>query len=404
MPSALNPSLAERYRTEVLPRLRPEALFSAVRSWGAKGRAEWRGACPLHGGNNRQALSVEPRPPYRWHCMSGCGGGDALTWIALREFGEPPNGEHFAASVAIAAQMAGVHLDVDGGPPTARRWSPPAAVTSLEAHSAPAPTADDARKVALVRTLWAAGDDSDESLAIAYLRRRLAWPPAAVARHYGLPRPPAVRWMPRELLERSGRLGALPDGSAGAIAYGYTAPVGGDVLALQFDALSAAGERSEPRWRRGMGSRAGLVFRVLGRAAALPRYDDAGVCSGGALAIAEGEATALALALRPDVAEARAAGGTAGMRAAAIAEPPGDYDAPVLLAPDADPAGAAAALRLWAELKAAGRNVRLLLPDRQGGGRDGADRLADRVCALAAVSGQHEAWLSVLADEDGAAW
>ena len=404
MASAPDPSLAERYRNEVLPRLRPEVLFSAVRSWGAQGRGEWRGACPLHGGNNRQALSVEPRPPYLWHCMSGCGGGDALTWIALREFGGPPTGEYFAASVAIAAQLAGVHLDVGGAPPTARRWSPPAPVSSIEAHAAPAPTPDDARKVALVRALWAEADDSNGSPAMAYLRQRLAWPPAAVARHYCLPRPAAVRWMPRELLARSGRLGALPDDSVGAVAYGYTAPVGGDVLALQFDALAATGERSEPRWRRGMGSRAGLVFRVLGRAAAAPRYDDAGVCSGGAVAIAEGEATALALALRPDVAEARAAGGTAGMRAAAIAAPPGDYDAPVLLAPDADPPGAAAALKLWAELKAAGRNVRLLLPDRQGGGRDCADQLADRVRALAAVSGQDEAWLSVLADEDGAPW
>ena len=180
----------------------PEVLFSAVRAWGAQGRGEWRGACPLHGGNNRQALSVEPRPPYLRHCMSGCGGGDALTWIALREFGGPPTGEHFAASVAIAAQLAGVHLDVGGAPPAAQRWSPPAPATSLEAHAAPAPTADDARKLALVRTLWAAADDSDDSPAMAYLRRRLAWPPVAVARHYCLPRPAAVRWMPRELLAR----------------------------------------------------------------------------------------------------------------------------------------------------------------------------------------------------------
>ena len=242
----------------------------------------------------------------------------------------------------------------------------------------------------LAAELWAAA----ETPAVAYLVGRRAWPPAAIAAAHRLP-PPPVRWLAGAVLARPDvrrAVGRPPRAAAGAVIYGYSPPAGGDVAAVQLDALTAASERTSPRWRRGLGSREGVA---VGR--------------GDRIAVAEGEVSAIALALRPDVGHALAVGGASGMARLAAALPAcAARRRGVLIAPDADDrdrrarragAGLTAALALVRELTRQGIDARLLQPDPAGGGRDAADALAARIDALTAEHGgdQDAAWTAALA-------
>ena len=289
-------------------------MFAGVELRG-RGR-ERHAACVLHGGDNPRALGVNVGS-LRWHCRTRCGGGDALAWIAARaglcEPGASPRGAEFAEAVRLAAALVGL-TPPDGSEPSpddrarlqadaARRLEAAAdadAARSLE-------TAEhDAGKRAAARRLWESAEP-DAPIVARYLARRRCWPPPAAAEALGLPSTPArVRWATGPQLAACGvRLGRLPPSASGAAVYAY-APIGGGVAALQLDALTADGQHAAPRWRRAIGSREGLVFRVRGRAGA-----------DGWTAICEGEATAIAVAAAADVAEARAVGGHAGLTLAA---------------------------------------------------------------------------------------
>ena len=111
------------------------------------------------------------------------------------------------------------------------------------------------------------------------------------------------------------------------------------------EAIGAAGERIEPRWRRTFGTRAGAVFE-----ARAPRGGDSPVH------VAEGEADALALALAPwcGPGGVSAAGGTSGKGIA-----PALGTGPVVLHCDGDKAGRKAVLAAADAIEAAGRECRV---------------------------------------------
>ncbi len=95
-------SLVDWYRQEVLPHLRAETIYAGVR-FTSKNSHEWRGACPLHGGNNPTAFRVDPES-LMWTCYTGCQrSGDPLAFL---NGGESPRGPRFGEIVHLAAEMA----------------------------------------------------------------------------------------------------------------------------------------------------------------------------------------------------------------------------------------------------------------------------------------------------------
>ena len=213
------------------------------------------------------------------------------------------------------------------------------------AGSAPPPPAPPAPKpkpkppsstAAVARGILEASMTADLAPARDYLAKRWCWPPYGV----GPDVPPSVRWLPQERipevprwhLQRDGaerRLRLPPDDpdAAGFVVFVLDAAPGGEV-AVKLEAITAAGYRTAPRWRRAFGSR--TAFTAADR-------------PGGECWIAEGELDALALAVTGAGGLVRAAGGTSGMRAAVADDP---ENRPVVVVPDADRAGAGAAVKL----------------------------------------------------------
>ncbi len=100
-PMAENINLAEWYKSEVLPRLTPEMVFQGT-TWTSRKGKDWRAACPLHGGNEKTAFSMNPET-LRWTCYTGtCGSGDALDFLA--------DGQGFVEGVRAAAALVGLDL------------------------------------------------------------------------------------------------------------------------------------------------------------------------------------------------------------------------------------------------------------------------------------------------------
>ena len=81
---------------------------------GAKLRkrgAQYRSACPLHGGDNASAFVIyQGRSGWRWHCYTGCNdGGDAIEFIR-RQYNLPPDGRGFIDACKILADESGIDL------------------------------------------------------------------------------------------------------------------------------------------------------------------------------------------------------------------------------------------------------------------------------------------------------
>jgi hypothetical protein len=72
-----------------------------------------RGACPLHGGDNPSALSVDPARGL-FHCHVCGAGGDAIDWLCDRW------GCTFDEAVRLLARAAGVTLPE---PPKRKKWT-----------------------------------------------------------------------------------------------------------------------------------------------------------------------------------------------------------------------------------------------------------------------------------------
>ena len=373
------------YRSQVRPRLTAELVFSGVALRGT-GR-ERRAACPLHGGDNREALAVNVHD-LRWHCLTGCdGGGDALAWLAARNGlarpGESPRGAAFYEAVRIAAGLVG--MAPPGASPLPEEERQRAAerleqLDAVRARAAEAEAAELTAKVAAARALWAAAEP-DSLILSGYLARRRSWPPRDAAERCGLPStPPRARYASREAvaavtapLTERGTGWQLPHEASGAVVYAYAPTNQQQLAALQLDALTAAGRHPRRRWRRGLGSRrGGAVFRVRGRAG-----------PDGWTAICEGEVTALALAAaEPGVYDARAVGGAEGLTPEAAAGA-----GRVWIVRDADAPnrrgvrpGPRAAIELARQLVDAGVVVRES-PAAGVGGADYADALAAHIAA-----------------------
>ena len=124
----------------------------------------------------------------------------------------------------------------------------------------PADTGPDPR-AALVAQLWARAVPADSTPGRLYLALRLAWPPHGI----GPELPAAVRWLACEAApgsDRAAKWYGLPDGAAGAVIFAWCRPGDADPRAVSMEAIDAAGERIEPRWRRTFGTRAGTVFEA----------------------------------------------------------------------------------------------------------------------------------------------
>lgn len=88
---------------EVLPRLTVEAVYTTVKWTKQRGRY-WRGPCPIHGGDNPTAFSVDTETK-GWTCFTHCGSGSA---VAYMNGGTTPRGRDFVDKVKELAVLAGV--------------------------------------------------------------------------------------------------------------------------------------------------------------------------------------------------------------------------------------------------------------------------------------------------------
>lgn len=95
-----------------------------------------RCACPLHGGDNPEALSV--RAGKGWRCWTGdCGGGDGVDFVRVLRFGALPRSDGRMAALRELAPRAGVFL-ADAG--TYR--APPISAPPVQAPRPAAPPPD----------------------------------------------------------------------------------------------------------------------------------------------------------------------------------------------------------------------------------------------------------------------
>ena len=249
---------------------------------------------------------------------------------------------------------------------------------------------------AVATAILARSVPADATPARAYLAARGTWPPFGT----GPDLPPAVRWLPpaawknlpgwsdRDGLERrlhppADSVRSLrPDATTtlcGAVVFALARP-GCEPDAVTLEAVTAAGRRPAERWRRTCGPKTGRVFTARD-------------VPGGALVLAEGECSALALAVTAAGGCVRAAGGTSGFRPAAVELAEGR---PVVLVPDADNAGAIAVLDLVANHGARVRPWPAILAG------DPADWLVCEVSERAGIR-EHDGGLT-RPEADRAAW
>ena len=172
-----------------------------------------------------------------------------------------------------------------------------------------------------------------------YLRRRCSWP---ASRFF----PESVRWFP------AGRVviaPAMPPGAAGALVYGYRAAGESGPGAVQFEAVDGDGERVEFDRAGKRPSMAGCSFaehrRVFWAAAGQP---------GAGVVVVEGPLDALAASLLER--RARAVIGVAGCGQFTLEAVDGIAGV-VVVAPDGDPPGLKAGVRLSRLLTRFGRTA-----------------------------------------------
>src|SRR4051794_37453855 len=96
------PSLVERLYTEIIPRLGVEDVYADV-DFRSRGGRYWRGACPLHHGEDAN-FSVDAQT-LSWSCFSHCGHGSVVTFL---NGGEVARGAPFVDHVRELARRAGV--------------------------------------------------------------------------------------------------------------------------------------------------------------------------------------------------------------------------------------------------------------------------------------------------------
>ena len=192
----------------------------------------------------------------------------------------------------------------------------------------------DNAKLALAVRLWEAAGAADKTPAVTYLANRGVWPPERT-----LP----VRWLPATT-PIAVRLDRLPAGTAGLMIFDWRQPGNPKLQAVSLEALTAAGQRTNPRWRRTRGSKRGCVFSVP-----IQRNP------GDPLHLCEGEADALAIRTWRK-AEAWAVGGTGGFEAIVPMLP---TDREICIEADAGGPGGRAAAATLAAIRGQGGKARI---------------------------------------------
>ena len=244
------------------------------------------------------------------------------------------------------------------------------------------------KKRAQVSKLSAAAVSAENTPAWNYLTWRMVWPIGGPAL------PGSVRWIAAGAVVEALPHWEMPSGEwAGTIAFSYGA---GEALAWKLEALTAQGRPVRPRWRRNAGLfEGGLRFETVDH-------------GGGWLHVAEGELTALALAVQcaaQGEGFSIATGGTGRFQVAACEDA---CQRPVRIYADLDKGGRIAGRALVRKLGESGRLVEadgLYRPDESG--IDAADVLAAEVGERASIlehdggltrdESERKAWADVLA-------
>ena len=194
-------------------------------------------------------------------------------------------------------------------------------------RTAPAPVnGHEAARRAIAGRLWAAAVPADHTPARTYLAGRWVWPPDGI----GPSLPASVRWLPRGTAGRDVAADwyDVPKQTAGTLVFAYRLP-GGDLAAVELEALLTDGTRPDPRWRKTYGPRTGAAFEAA--------------AGGGETVLCEGAVTALAARwLHPDC-RVLATGGTSGLEAVAQ-----QVKGRLVLEVDGDAAGQAMVARIQA--------------------------------------------------------
>lgn len=223
-------------------------------------------------------------------------------------------------------------------------------------------------------TLWARAVVADSTPGATYLVERRVWPPVDL----GVPLPCDCRWIPaaRWPSSRVARIPQLPALASGVLVFAYR-DTQGLIRAVSCEALSADGDRIEPRWRRTFGRKSGMFF----------------VSGSGPRCYVEGECDALAARwLKPGLAGA-ACGGDAGMKSLRLPR----QGAGAWLLPDGDNPGYDAAILAHAH------NSQLAIAWRDSDGGDPAadlrelieERMAGPIIeSLEAAVALRQAWLA----------
>lgn len=98
-------SLVDVLYEDIVPRLKVPDVYKNVR-FVVSGKRFWRGACPLHQGQDANfSVNVET---LSWTCFSHCGHGSVVSFL---NDGVPAKGERFREIVADLARKAGVDIE-----------------------------------------------------------------------------------------------------------------------------------------------------------------------------------------------------------------------------------------------------------------------------------------------------
>jgi hypothetical protein len=292
---------------------------------------EWVGPCPLCGGKDRFHVREHDTK-----VLVGCRG-----CIDGRQKAE----RHRRYGELTRAMFGDNDTSTDGG----RHWFDKDRSRTLKK-----PANEEQERVEVPKRLWNAAQVADGTPARAYLAARLAWPPDGI----GPALPQTVRWLPGT---KTGGMLHLPRDAAGYLLFAWRSYPAGDVRAVSCEALTHNGERLDKLPDR---NRVRLTHGI--------RKDAAFVVNAGAskLLIVEGEVDALAARwLYPDH-EARAVGGTSGLKTWNGA--PGDCR-PVQIVADGDSKGREAGEIARAAAKTAGHQATI---NWSPVGEDLADELA----------------------------
>lgn len=200
------------------------AAYRALNPDAKRSGGEWKGFCPVCGGEDRFWIS-ETKLGCRG-CCPGKNNPDAFVAI-LKALGMGASHERDLPAGVVKRANA-----------THERWR-----YEREMQE---------RKTNEVRRAWDRSTPSDGTPGAVYLCYvRLCWPPAVAL-------PTAVRWLERAHLPFTS---GLPRDAAGAVAYVFVDDKG-TVVSLDLEALTAKGQQPTHRWRRTCGLKGRGLFYV----------------------------------------------------------------------------------------------------------------------------------------------